>query len=84
MAAGSRSRPTAWPGDQLLRWIVPVVFVPTTVRRASLGRLAKWRGAEVVGTASANHLAFLEQLCADEVLDYAAVPSSAKCEMSTW
>ena len=37
-------------------------------------QLAKWRGAEVVGTASANHLAFLEQLGTDEVVDYTAVP----------
>lgn len=36
-------------------------------------QLAKWRGAEVVGTASANHLAFVEGLGADEVVDYTAV-----------
>lgn len=36
-------------------------------------QLAKWRGAEVAGTASANHLAFLEALGVDTVIDYTAV-----------
>jgi NADPH:quinone reductase-like Zn-dependent oxidoreductase len=36
-------------------------------------QLAKWRGAKVVGTASANHLAFLDRLGVDEAIDYTAV-----------
>jgi NADPH:quinone reductase-like Zn-dependent oxidoreductase len=33
-------------------------------------QLAKWRGAEVIGTASGYNHAFLRQLGADEVIDY--------------
>lgn len=33
-------------------------------------QLAKWRGAQVIGTASGHNLAFLRQLGADEVIDY--------------
>jgi NADPH:quinone reductase-like Zn-dependent oxidoreductase len=33
-------------------------------------QLAKLRGAHVIGTASANHLEFLRELGADEVVDY--------------
>lgn len=35
-------------------------------------QLAKWHGAQVIGTASAHNLAFLRQLGADEVIDYNA------------
>jgi NADPH:quinone reductase-like Zn-dependent oxidoreductase len=33
-------------------------------------QLAKWKGAHVVGTASASNHAFLRELGADEVIDY--------------
>lgn len=33
-------------------------------------QLAKWRGAQVIGTASAHNLAFLRELGADRVIDY--------------
>lgn len=33
-------------------------------------QLAKWRGARVIGTASAHNLAFLRELGADEVINY--------------
>jgi NADPH:quinone reductase-like Zn-dependent oxidoreductase len=33
-------------------------------------QLAKWRGARVIGTASAGNLAFLRELGADQVIDY--------------
>lgn len=33
-------------------------------------QLAKWRGARVIGTASAHNHAFLQELGADEVIDY--------------
>ena len=33
-------------------------------------QLAKWKGAYVIGTASENHLAFVRELGADEVIDY--------------
>jgi|UniRef100_A0A7C3ZBA0 NADPH:quinone reductase-like Zn-dependent oxidoreductase len=33
-------------------------------------QLAKWRGARVIGTASAGNVEFLRQLGADEVIDY--------------
>jgi NADPH:quinone reductase-like Zn-dependent oxidoreductase len=35
-------------------------------------QLAKWRGAQVIGTASGHNLAFLRQLGVDQVLDYTA------------
>lgn len=35
-------------------------------------QLAKWRGAQVIGTASAHNLAFLRTLGADRVIDYTA------------
>jgi NADPH:quinone reductase-like Zn-dependent oxidoreductase len=35
-------------------------------------QLAHWRGAHVIGTASANNLAFVRALGADEVIDYRA------------
>lgn len=35
-------------------------------------QLAKWRGARVVGTASAHNLAFLRELGVDEAIDYNA------------
>lgn len=37
-------------------------------------QLARWRGAYVIGTASAHNLAFLRQLGADEVIDYNTTP----------
>ncbi len=33
-------------------------------------QFAKWKGARVIGTASANHAAFLRELGADQVIDY--------------
>jgi NADPH:quinone reductase-like Zn-dependent oxidoreductase len=36
-------------------------------------QLAKWKGAHVIGTASARNHAFLEELGADECIDYRAV-----------
>jgi NADPH:quinone reductase-like Zn-dependent oxidoreductase len=33
-------------------------------------QFAKWKGAEVIGTASAENLAFIKQLGADEAVDY--------------
>jgi len=33
-------------------------------------QFAKWKGARVIGTASGNHLDFVESLGADEVIDY--------------
>ena len=35
-------------------------------------QLAKWKGARVIGTASARNMAFLRELGADEVIDYTA------------
>jgi NADPH:quinone reductase-like Zn-dependent oxidoreductase len=35
-------------------------------------QLAKWRGAQVIGTASGDNLDFLRQLGADQVIDYTA------------
>ena len=35
-------------------------------------QLAKWRGAEVVATASAEDLEFVRGLSADQVIDYKA------------
>jgi NADPH:quinone reductase-like Zn-dependent oxidoreductase len=35
-------------------------------------QLAKWRGAEVIGTASRNNLDFLRELGVDQVIDYAS------------
>lgn len=37
-------------------------------------QLAKWRGATVIGTSSANNLDFLRELGVDEAIDYNAVP----------
>jgi NADPH:quinone reductase-like Zn-dependent oxidoreductase len=37
-------------------------------------QLAKWKGAYVIGTASARNRDFLRQLGADEVIDYQATP----------
>lgn len=37
-------------------------------------RLAKWKGAYVIGTASPDNVAFVRSLDADEVLDYTAEP----------
>ena len=37
-------------------------------------QLAKWRGARVIGTASAHNLDFLRQLGADQVIDYPNTP----------
>ena len=37
-------------------------------------QLAKWRGARVIGTASAGNLAFLRELGVDEAIDYTAAP----------
>jgi NADPH:quinone reductase-like Zn-dependent oxidoreductase len=37
-------------------------------------QLAKWRGAQVIGTASSNNQAFLRQLGVDETIDYTATP----------
>ncbi len=37
-------------------------------------QLAKLHGAKVIGTASANHLEFLQELGVDEIVDYNAVP----------
>ena len=36
-------------------------------------QLAKWKGAYVIGTASARHEAFLRQLGCDEVIDYTSI-----------
>ena len=36
-------------------------------------QLARWRGATVIGTASAHNAAFVHGLGADEVIDYRAV-----------
>jgi NADPH:quinone reductase-like Zn-dependent oxidoreductase len=36
-------------------------------------QLAKWKGAYVIGTASAKNIAFLKELGADEVIDYQEV-----------
>jgi NADPH:quinone reductase-like Zn-dependent oxidoreductase len=33
-------------------------------------QLAKWKGARVIGTASANNAPFLRELGADEIIDY--------------
>src|SRR5690606_28406606 len=33
-------------------------------------QFARWKGARVIGTASANHADFVESLGADEVIDY--------------
>jgi NADPH:quinone reductase-like Zn-dependent oxidoreductase len=35
-------------------------------------QLARWRGAQVIGTASTNNVAFVRGLGADEVIDYRA------------
>ncbi|MHB0937081.1 MAG: NADP-dependent oxidoreductase [Armatimonadota bacterium] len=35
-------------------------------------QFAKWKGARVIGTASANHVDFVKSLGADEVIDYKA------------
>ncbi len=37
-------------------------------------QLAHWRGAHVIGTASARNVAFVRELGADEVIDYRATP----------
>jgi NADPH:quinone reductase-like Zn-dependent oxidoreductase len=37
-------------------------------------QLAKWRGARVIGTASAHNLDLLRELGADEVVDYNSIP----------
>lgn len=37
-------------------------------------QLAKWRGATVIGTASAHNLGFLHELGVDEAIDYNATP----------
>ena len=37
-------------------------------------QLARWRGAHVIGTASARNLDFVRELGADEVIDYRATP----------
>jgi NADPH:quinone reductase-like Zn-dependent oxidoreductase len=37
-------------------------------------QLARWRGAHVIGTASAKNLDYVRSLGADEVIDYHAVP----------
>jgi NADPH:quinone reductase-like Zn-dependent oxidoreductase len=37
-------------------------------------QLAKWRGAKVIGTASAQNHDFIRELGADEVIDYTATP----------
>lgn len=37
-------------------------------------QLAKWKGARVIGTASARNADFLRELGVDEVIDYTAVP----------
>jgi NADPH:quinone reductase-like Zn-dependent oxidoreductase len=37
-------------------------------------QLAKWKGANVIGTASASNLDFLRELGANEVIDYKATP----------
>jgi NADPH:quinone reductase-like Zn-dependent oxidoreductase len=37
-------------------------------------QLARWRGAHVIGTASARDVAFARELGADEVIDYGATP----------
>jgi NADPH:quinone reductase-like Zn-dependent oxidoreductase len=37
-------------------------------------QLAKWRGARVIGTASANNIGFLKQIGADQVVDYTTTP----------
>lgn len=41
-------------------------------------QLAKWKGAYVIGTASARNISFLKELGADEVIDYAAEDFSEK------
>jgi NADPH:quinone reductase-like Zn-dependent oxidoreductase len=37
-------------------------------------QFAKWKGAYVIGTASADNLAFIKQLGADEAIDYEGTP----------
>jgi NADPH:quinone reductase-like Zn-dependent oxidoreductase len=37
-------------------------------------QLARWRGAHVIGTASADNVGFVHKLGADEVIDYRATP----------
>ena len=37
-------------------------------------QLARWRGAHVIGTASARNIGFVRELGADEVIDYRATP----------
>jgi len=37
-------------------------------------QFAKWKGAHAIGTASADHVAFVRQLGADQVIDYHAKP----------
>jgi NADPH:quinone reductase-like Zn-dependent oxidoreductase len=37
-------------------------------------QLAKWKGARVIGTASASNASFLQDLGADEVIDYRSTP----------
>jgi NADPH:quinone reductase-like Zn-dependent oxidoreductase len=37
-------------------------------------QLARWRGAHVIGTASARNIDFVRKLGADEVIDYGATP----------
>jgi NADPH:quinone reductase-like Zn-dependent oxidoreductase len=37
-------------------------------------QLAKWKGAKVIGPASADHLDYVKKLGADQVIDYTTTP----------